>query len=507
MKQAAGLFQDLKARIYESIGLAPKIVRKPKLFFYWLFSARWAQLVLLLMALSLPKFIPSIVDPQLEKLYPPVTEKKYFGIVKYAKPNPLFESRRKIVGIMLWTGACGLVIFLMVLHIPRALSKTTAMAQKRESEADALADIQPSSSVMLYNSALSLASDPSYEDCIIQKINRIDQRIAEKIEPNEIEENKLPPGRIAMAATKSIEAPPLDSSHIENSAVLAPAADLESNCIGPDGRYLIEKELGRGAMGIVYGARDRILGRNVALKKLSGNLRENKELIRRLKQEAKALARLSHPNIVQVYDFVQDFDQAWIAMELIEGQNIADHLQDRGMMRPGEAVQLAIQIAEALAYAHQRGVIHRDLKPANVILSMDGAAKITDFGLAKIARSSVHTRAGSFLGSPAYMSPEQTRGQAADAYSDIYALGVSLYEMLSGRLPFEGDFESVIAQKLAATPAPLSTSNGEIPGELKELVFQMLAREPDKRPESMGRVAFILKSVSGQLAAGSENRS
>jgi serine/threonine-protein kinase len=168
---------------------------------------------------------------------------------------------------------------------------------------------------------------------------------------------------------------------------------------------------------------------------------------------------------------------------------------------------LAIQIAEALAYAHQRGVIHRDLKPANVILSMDGAAKITDFGLAKIARSSVHTRAGSFLGSPAYMSPEQTRGQAADAYSDIYALGVSLYEMLSGRLPFEGDFESVIAQKLAATPAPLSTSNGEIPGELKELVFQMLAREPDKRPESMGRVAFILKSVSGQLAAGSENRS
>ena len=176
-------------------------------------------------------------------------------------------------------------------------------------------------------------------------------------------------------------------------------------------------------------------------------------------------------------------------------------------MRAGEAIQLTIQIAEALAYAHQRGVIHRDLKPANVILSAHGAAKITDFGLAKIARSSVQTRAGSFLGSPAYMSPEQTRGQAADAYSDIYALGVSLYEMLSGRLPFAGDFESVIAQKLAATPEPLSTRNGETPGELKQLVFQMLEKEPDKRPQSMNRVADILKAISGQLAAESENRS
>jgi len=506
MNKVVGLFQDLKIRIYDSIWLAPKIVRKPKLFLYWLFSARWAQFALLLVVLSLPKFIPSIVDTQLEKLYPPITEKKYFGIVKYARPNPLLESSRQSARLILWTGSCGLVIFLLVLHIPQTLSQTTAMAQKRESEADDLAGSQPSSSVMLYNSALSLASDRNYEASIIKKIKSIDQRISEKIYPQKTEEIKILPDRTAIAETKSIEYRFKDSSDIENDEVIRIHVDLESNCIGPDDRYLIRNELGRGAMGIVYCARDRILGRNVALKKLTSGLGEDKDLIRRLRQEAKALARMSHPNIVQVYDFVQYFDQAWIAMELIEGKNIANHLHDNGGMRINETVQLAIQIADALAYAHKRGVIHRDLKPANVILSVNGAAKITDFGLAKIARSSVQTQAGSFIGSPAYMSPEQTQGKAANAYSDIYALGVALYEMLSGRLPFEGDLESVIIQKLTAVPKPLSTRDGEIPEELKRLIFQMLEKEPDKRPENMEKVAEILKSVSGKLVVESQYR-
>jgi serine/threonine-protein kinase len=202
---------------------------------------------------------------------------------------------------------------------------------------------------------------------------------------------------------------------------------------------------------------------------------------------------------VQVYDFVQDGDQAWIAMELIEGRDLADYLHDKGVILISETVQLVIQMAEALAYAHKRGVVHRDLKPANVILSMDGAAKITDFGLAKIAQSSVHTQVGSLLGSPAYMSPEQTQGKVANAYSDIYALGVTLYKMLSGRLPFTGDFESVIVQKLTANPNPLSALNEEIPGQLKRLVFQMLEKKSDKRPESMDEVAEVLKTVSSKL--------
>jgi tRNA A-37 threonylcarbamoyl transferase component Bud32 len=499
MEKVVGVFRGLKTNIYDSTRLAPKIVRKPKLFLYWLFSARWAQLVLLLVVLGLPKFIPSIVDPQLEQLYPPITEKKYWGLIKNARPDPLLESRQKIVRIVLWAGSGGLVIFLLVLHIPRAISNTTAMAHKREREADALTDSQPSSSVMLYNSALSLASDRTHEASIIKKIKSIDQRISGRIHPKKTEESKILSGRTAGAETKNFESCAQNSSYIENDDVIRIQVGIESDGIGPDNRYLIRNELGRGAMGIVYCAQDRILGRNVALKKLTSDLREDKDLIRRFKQEAKALARLSHPHIVQVYDFVQDGDQPWIAMELIEGKTIADYLHDKGVMPISETVQLVIQMAEALAYAHKRGVVHRDFKPANVILSIDGAAKITDFGLAKIAQSSVHTQVGSFLGSPAYMSPEQTQGKVANVYSDIYALGVTLYEMFSGRLPFTGDFESVIVQKLTANPKPLSALNGKIPGQLKHLVFQMLEKESDKRPESMDEVTEVLKSVLGKL--------
>jgi tRNA A-37 threonylcarbamoyl transferase component Bud32 len=499
MEKVVGVFRGLKTNIYDSTRLAPKIVRKPKLFLYWLFSARWAQLVLLLVVLGLPKFIPSIVDPQLEQLYPPITEKKYWGLIKNTRPDPLLESRQKIARIVLWAGSSGLVIFLLVLHIPRAISNTTAMAHKREREADALTDSQPSSSVMLYNSALSLASDRTHEASIIKKIKSIDQRISGRIHPKKTEESKILSGRTAGAETKIFESCAQNSSYIENDDVIRIQVGIESDGIGPDNRYLIRNELGRGAMGIVYCAQDRILGRNVALKKLTCDLREDKDLIRRFKQEAKALARLSHPHIVQVYDFVQDGDQPWIAIELVEGKTIADYLHDKGVMPISETVQLVIQMAEALAYAHKRGVVHRDFKPANVILSIDGAAKITDFGLAKIAQSSVHTQVGSFLGSPAYMSPEQTQGKVANVYSDIYALGVTLYEMLSGRLPFTGDFESVIVQKLTANPKPLSALNGKIPGQLKHLVFQMLEKESDKRPESMDEVAEVLKSVLGKL--------
>jgi serine/threonine-protein kinase len=352
---------------------------------------------------------------------------------------------------------------------------------------------------MLYNSALSLASDRTHEASIIKKIKSIDQRISGRIHPKKTEESKILSGTTAGAETKNFESCAQNSSYIENDDVIRIQVGIESDGIGPDNRYLIRNELGRGAMGIVYCAQDRILGRNVALKKLTSDLREDKDLIRRFKQEAKALARLSHPHIVQVYDFVQDGDQAWIAMELIEGKTIADYLHDKGVMPISETVQLVIQMAEALAYAHKRGVVHRDFKPANVILSIDGAAKITDFGLAKIAQSSVHTQVGSFLGSPAYMSPEQTQGKVANVYSDIYALGVALYEMLSGRLPFTGDFESVIVQKLTANPKPLSALNGKIPGQLKHLVFQMLEKESDKRPESMNEVAEVLKSVLAKL--------
>jgi len=494
MKKIVGVFQGLKTKTYDSIRVAPKIVRKPKIFLYWLFGARWAQLTLLLVVLGLPKFIPSVIDTSLEKLYPPIIEKKFYGIIKNTKPNPLLESRQKIARIMLWAGSGGLVIFLLTLHIPQAISKTTSMAQKRESEADALSDSQPSSSVMLYNSALSLASDPIHETSISNKIRRIDNRISKE---NYVKNSE---GKVSEGAeTIRLESGSQRSFYLQRNEGKKSSYDFEAGGIGYNQRFLIQNELGRGAMGIVYRAHDRILDRYVALKKLSSHFSKDMDVIARFKQEAKALARLSHPNIVQVYDFFQEGGQGFIAMELVEGEDLADYLHDKGVLPINETVQLVSQMAEALSYAHKHSVVHRDFKLANVILSLEGATKITDFGLAKIAQSSVHTQVGSFLGSPAYMSPEQTQGMVADACSDIYALGVSLYEMLSGRLPFTGDLESVIAQKLTATPKPLSGLNGEIPEQLNRLVFQMLEKEPDNRPESMDMVVEVLKSISGQL--------
>jgi len=501
MNNLTGVFQALKTKTFDSIRLSPKIVRKPKLFLYWLFSARWAQIALLLVVLGLPNFIPTIVDAQLEKLYPPIIEKKFLGIVKQAKPNPLLENRRKTAIIVLWAGSGCFVIFLFILHIPQTIGKTTAMARKRENEADALADSQPLSSMMLYNSALSLVSDWAQESSITQKIKSIDRRISGTIHLRESEESEKSSNLTTVAETKNIEFSSQNSSDNENDESRWIPDDTEPDGIGPNDRYLIGHELGRGAMGIVYCAQDQILGRNVALKKLPSDLRKDTDLIRRFKQEARALARLSHPHIVQVYDFVQDCGQAWIAMELIEGSNLADYLENEGAIPISETVRLATQMAEGLAYAHERGVIHRDFKPANVILSDDGAVKITDFGLAKIAQSSVHTQVGSLLGSPAYMSPEQTQGKAVDAYSDIYAVGVTFYEMISGRIPFTGDFESIIAQKLTQSPVPLSDLNGVVPKRLKDLVFQMLAKEPHRRPENMNQVAEVLRTVSGRLAA------
>jgi len=494
MKKAEAISQNLRSKIKDSITLAPRLVRKPKIFLYWLLGARWAQLALLIVILGMPKFIPSVVDTLLEKIYPPIVKKEILGLINVPRPNPDLKKSQKIARTVLWTGSGGLVLFLLMLHIQQAVSKTTAMAEKRENEADALSDSQPSTSVMLYNSALSLVSNPIHETSIKNKIKRIDKRISKENGLNNSVGNAS-----AVVETIRLDSGAQSSSDRQEDAARKDANNLKADGIGHNQRFTIQHELGRGAMGIVYRAHDRVLDRDVALKQLPSQFSKDVDVSARFKQEAKALARLSHPNIVQVHDFVQEGDQGYIAMELIEGVNLADYLHNKGAMPISETVQLVTQIAKALAYAHKRGVVHRDFKPANVILSMDGETKITDFGLAKIAQSSVHTQIGSFLGSPAYMSPEQAQGKAADVFSDIYALGVALYEMVSGRLPFTGDLESVIAQKLTSTPDPLSSLNGEIPIQLNRLVFQMLEKESDNRPESMDAVVEVLKSISSQL--------
>jgi hypothetical protein len=474
-----------------------KLLRKPVTIVYWILTARWAQIALLIIVFGLPFFMSNVVDSTLEKMYPPVKEEKFFGIVSYNRSDPRLESRQEIARAILWTISLGSVCFLLILNIPKAIRKSTSIAQKREGKADALIKSQPSESLKIYKSALSMMTDPEQETRLIDKIENLEREISGyKInKATDIKTNKIIPNG---GCTVKLEDGSVLSynNNGENFSINSRGAEVAVGDAKHESRYIIKHELGRGAMGVVHLGHDRILARDVALKQLPNQFDQDKDTIDRFKQEAVALARLSHPHIVQVYDFVQENNQAWIAMELVEGQDLDNLLKESGALPIKDSVQLGVQMAEALAYAHKRGVIHRDFKPANVIITSEDSAKITDFGLAKLGQSSIHTQVGSIMGTPAYMSPEQAQGKEVDSRSDIYAFGVTLYRMLAGRLPFEGDLESIMAQKLTAEPNQIPDFEERIPERLRQIVIQMLNKKVDKRPASMDVIAETIKTVS-----------
>jgi hypothetical protein len=270
------------------------------------------------------------------------------------------------------------------------------------------------------------------------------------------------------------------------------------------GRYLLGDRIGRGASGVVYRGEDATLGRPVALKELAVT-DADEESIERFRREARVLAQLNHPGIVQVYDLADHDGRMWIAMELVEGGDLAGRLDGRmgrsnatsraDTMTEAETVKIALGVADAAAFAHERGVVHRDLKPQNVMLAENGAPKLTDFGLAKIRGGSTRTMEGAVLGSPCYMSPEQAEGQPADQRSDIYALGVVLYHMLAGAPPFEGEIASVLMQHLRRPPKPLRDAGADVSPELEGIVMEMLKKAPHERPSSMRDVHAALERI------------
>src|SRR5499433_275071 len=298
------------------------------------------------------------------------------------------------------------------------------------------------------------------------------------------------------------------------------AEDQTQTLVGQQiGRYRVLSLLGTGGMGEVYLAQDSRLGRKVAIKILPASFTKDQKRVRRFEQEARAASRLSHPNICVIHEVGETDDgRHFITMEYIDGVTLRQRMTNL-QMRLAEALDIAIQAASGLAAAHQAGIVHRDVKPENIMLRTDSYIKVLDFGLAKLTEkrqisadtespsiAAVKTDAGVVMGTASYMAPEQARGLEVDARTDIWSLGVVLYEMVAGRAPFEGATTSdVIVSTLEREPLPLEHHRSGDPTELQKIVSKALSKNREDRHQTVEELVIDLKSLNRELEYGSRN--
>lgn len=265
-------------------------------------------------------------------------------------------------------------------------------------------------------------------------------------------------------------------------------------------RYELISHIARGGMADVWQAQDRALNRRVAVKVLHPQYSNDDSFVRRFRREAQAAANLSHPNIVSIFDWGQEGATYFIVMELIEGRSLRDILRSEGPLLPRRATEIAAEVAAALAVAHQAGLVHRDVKPGNILITRDGTVKVTDFGIARAWDDSQElTRTGAVIGTATYFSPEQAQGVGADARSDLYSLGIVLYEMLVGAPPFKGDSPVAVAyQHVSSMPMAPTSINPDVPPGLEAITLRSLEKQPERRYQSAAdQRADLLSSLRG----------
>jgi serine/threonine-protein kinase len=274
-----------------------------------------------------------------------------------------------------------------------------------------------------------------------------------------------------------------------------------------NGRYRVEGRLGVGGMSTVLLALDERLERHVAVKLLAEHLADDPTFVSRFRREALAAARLVHPNIVQVFDsgFDESAHQHFIVMEYVPGQSCAEILRDRGHLDLEQAVDIIAQACRGLDYAHRNGVVHRDVKPGNLLVSESGVVKLADFGIARATGQSSITQVGSVLGTAAYLSPEQARGEEAGPQADLYSLGVVAYQLLSGRLPYEANSLAELALKQQReSPIPLQRINPHVPVTLSEAVALTISVVPEERPRSASELSEMIADGAAGISPWSD---
>jgi eukaryotic-like serine/threonine-protein kinase len=271
------------------------------------------------------------------------------------------------------------------------------------------------------------------------------------------------------------------------------------------GRYELVELIGRGGMSSVWRSHDRLLDRTIAIKVLHEQFTRDEEYVERFRREARSVAQLSHPNIVTVIDRGEDEGRQYIVFEYVEGENRKQLIERSGALPVREALLIALQMARALGFAHERGLIHRDVKPQNVLLNEDGQPKVTDFGIARSVDVEGVTITGTVLGTSEYIAPEQARGQRVDALTDVYSLGVVLYELLTGRVPFQGENFVAIALRHVNEPAPsVLELRPDCPPRVDMAVERALAKRPDDRFGSMSELCAELQACLYELDSSSE---
>jgi serine/threonine protein kinase len=341
---------------------------------------------------------------------------------------------------------------------------------------------------------------------------------SEEQDDAEDQEGPGPSSSITLSGLKQVT---LTQDPIESDKVVAPSSGERGNdpYIGKtvDGRYRVEAQLGEGGMGVVYRCRHTIIDKQVAMKVLRADMARNEEVTERFLNEARSASSIGNPHIIDISDFGRLPDNStYFIMEFLTGTSLAALVESHQPLPPVRAAHITVQLTEGLSEAHKAGIVHRDLKPDNIFLikrgSQEDFVKILDFGIAKAATNNTRlTQAGQVFGTPHYMSPEQASGSPVDHRSDIYALGVILYEMTTGHLPFDADnFMAILTQHMYKSPVPPSKVDGltqELPPGLEDVILRCLAKEPDERYQTMKELRDDIERVfAGQIPSASRDR-